>query len=98
MRAGAFVIQKFQLFKRVHVNEDINDSVPYIIELLHDKVRSLVKVAQPKTFDDLRQLVGKLDEETSQHTSKDKNQSYEDSRKCYQCGKSGHLRNRCPEN
>ncbi|XP_054280442.1 uncharacterized protein LOC128998359 [Macrosteles quadrilineatus] len=50
----------------------IDESVTYIIELLHDKIRSLVKVAQPKSFDELRSIVAKLDEEKPYPLNPDK--------------------------
>lgn len=39
------------------------DALPFIIDLLHDKIRTLVKVSQPKTFNELRQVVRKLEKE-----------------------------------
>ena len=36
MRAGAFVLQKYQLFKRLHQAEDGKGALPNIIDLLRD--------------------------------------------------------------
>ena len=103
MRAGAFVLQKYQLFKRLRPAEDGKGALPNIIDLLHDKIRPLVKVAQPSTFKELREIVRQLKEE---HKTKSevfqvvqrKTVTKEDIpvRRCFQCGEKGHLRNKCP--
>jgi hypothetical protein len=64
MKPSAFVIQKYQLYKRVHAEKtNCDEAVTYIIELLHDKIRSLVKVSKPKTFVELREIVRCLEED-----------------------------------
>ncbi len=91
MRAGAFVIQKFQLFKQIHTDKNCDKVVPFIIKLLNDKIRSLVKVSCPKTFEDLRDIIRRLEEDS---TSRNKPNIDEGSVwKCYKCGGPGHMRN-----
>ncbi|MGP1914843.1 MAG: hypothetical protein ACTS7D_01480 [Candidatus Hodgkinia cicadicola] len=81
MRAGAFVIQKFQLFKRIPPDQNCDEAVPFIIELLNDKIRLLVKVSHPKTFEDLREIIRQLEDES---TSKNRTKIEEGSvSKCY---------------
>ncbi|MGP1956922.1 MAG: hypothetical protein ACTS8H_04455 [Arsenophonus sp. NC-PE1-MAG3] len=65
MSAGAFVIQKFQLFKLVHADQNCGEVVPFIIKLLNDKIRLLVKVSRPKTFEDLRKIIRQLEEDNT---------------------------------
>lgn len=92
MRASAFIIQKYQLFKRLNPEECEDKAIHDIIELLHDKIRPLVKVSQPKTFDDLRTVVNLLEEEHKVKPPGDPSPV----RKCFQCGNFGHLKNKCP--
>lgn len=104
MRAGAFVIQKYQLFKRLHPKSNGDEAVHHIIETLGDKIRPLVKVAAPKSFTELREVVRQLEEEhrsSTTHTKKElvPNQiaSDEGRRKCFKCGRPGHLQNKCSQ-
>lgn len=91
MRAGAFIIQKLQLYRRLHPDSNGDEALPYIIDLLGDKIRHLVNVAQPKTFNDLRSIIRKLEEEHRIGRNEEKD------RKCYKCNKIGHLRDKCPQ-
>ncbi|KAK9496416.1 hypothetical protein O3M35_013290 [Rhynocoris fuscipes] len=86
MRAGAFVVQKFQLYKRLHPEEDGKLALPYIIELLNDKIRPLVKVAKPDSFEALREVIRQLEEE---HKMKGNS---EENRKCFTYGKSNEVK------
>ena len=47
----------------IHPQKSGNESVPFIIELLQDKVRSLVKVSHPKTFEELWDVIRQLQED-----------------------------------
>ncbi|MGP1910872.1 MAG: zinc finger CCHC domain-containing protein [Candidatus Hodgkinia cicadicola] len=52
-------------------------------------------MSRPKTFEDLRAIIRQLEED---NTSRNKPNSDEGSvRKCYNCGRPGHVRNQCPK-
>src|SRR5436190_6650736 len=97
MRAGAFVIQKYQLYKRLHPEGDSSSALPNIIELLNDKIRPLVRVANPGSFKELREVIRKLEEEYKPRNPPGDSQT-PSPKKCYKCGAMGHVRDRCPEN
>lgn len=63
MRAGTFIIQKYQLPKQLHPNNNDNESSPYIIGVLNHKLMPLVKVVQSRSFEELRKMVRQLEEE-----------------------------------
>ena len=92
MQAGAFVIHKLQLFKRICPSKGGNGSVPFIIELLQDKIRSLVKVSYSKTFEELWEIIKKLEED---HPTKTRPVTDGcNHRKCFSCVKVGHFKDK----
>ena len=101
MRAGAFIIQKYQLFKRLFPKEESSSSLPYIIELLNDKIRPLVRVANPKTFNELREVIRQLEEEYKTKADQEESTRPREvnvQRRCFRCGKTGHIKDKCQEN
>lgn len=58
---GAFIIHKKKLYKRVHSDSSRNEALPYIIYLLHDTIRLLVKVLQLQCFNILRKVLCQLE-------------------------------------
>lgn len=59
MRAGGFVIRKLQFVSALSLRLEWG----YIIDLLSDKIQPVRNLAQPRTFNELYNLIRKLEEE-----------------------------------
>lgn len=56
-------MQKYYMNTCIYHNNNSSVVLPYIIDVLNDKVRPLVKVIQPESSEELGEVVQHLDEE-----------------------------------
>ena len=89
-----FVIHKQQLFKRIHPEKSGDESVPFIIELLQDMIRSLIKVSCTKTSSELQDIIRQLEDDRPAKTRPIEEEGTH--RKYFRCGKVGYFKKKCP--
>lgn len=73
MQAAAFIIQKYQLYKHHNPDDNFSEALLNITEVLNNKLRPLVKVAQPNSFEELWEVAWQLEENHKIKSSREKN-------------------------